>query len=104
MNRVVNFQVDDLGIQNTQYFQGYGTAFTPFTDCCYGIGDNPREALDDCLEIIASTYDIDVDDLENRIHVAYPDFCDCGDEPSVLAEYGEESEDMYYHVGIRWKV
>jgi len=101
---VSDFQVDDLGIENCQYFQGYGVAFTPFSDCCYGIGDNPQEALDDCLEQIASSYDIDVENLEQRVHERYPDFKAVGDKPSVFDELGEDSEDMYYHIGIKWKI
>jgi hypothetical protein len=96
MNKVKNFQVDDLGVENCQYFQGYGVAFTPYTNCAVGIGDNPAEALDDCLEQIATSFDIDVEDLEARILAEHPDFLTRGDKPSV------SEEDMYYYIGIKW--
>ena len=104
MQKVKEFQVDDMGIENSQYFQGYGVSFTSFSDCCYGIGDNPKEALDDCLEQIASSRDIDVEDLEARILAEFPDYATNGDRPSVVEEYGEDTEDMYYHVGVKWSV
>lgn len=103
MQKVKEFQVDDMGIENSQYFQGYGVAFTSFSDCCYGIGDNPREALDDCLEQIASSHDIDAEDLEARI-IAENDGRQYPETPSVSDEFGEDTEDLYYHVGVKWSV
>jgi hypothetical protein len=105
MRKVKDFEVSDLGMENSQYFQGYGVAFTRFEYCAYGIGDNPREALDDCLDQIASACDVDTTDLERRIIALYPDFAKPESElPSVSAEYGDDCEDTYYHVGIRWTV
>lgn len=103
MRVVTDFEVSDLGVEHSQYFAGYGCAGTSFAHCAYGIGDNPREALDDCLEQIASAGDIDTEDLERRIYAAYPDL---GNTvlPSVQDEFGEDCEDIYYHIGIRWNV
>ena len=103
--KVKTFQVDDLGIENPQYFQGYGVAFSQFTDCCYGIGDNPGEALEDCLNQCAEM-DVDTEDLEARIKATYPDIIGAT-YPSVSDEYDEDSGDgepceLYYHVGIKW--
>ncbi len=100
LHKVADFRVDDFGIENSQYFQGYGVAFTPFTDCATGIGHNPREALEDCLDQIASCYDVDVEDLAARIMAEegkYPDSL------SVSEEY-LDSEDIYYYIGISWTV
>lgn len=66
MIKVIDFEVPDLGIENSQYFQGYGVACTSFHNCAVGIGDNPKEALDDCLDQIASSDDVDVEDLEKK--------------------------------------
>jgi arginyl-tRNA synthetase len=103
MKKVRDFHVDDLGMQHSQYFQGYGVAFTEFTDCACGTGDNPGQALDDCLEQIASNCEVDVEDLERRILLQYPDYETCGDKPSVAAEFGDDAEDIFYYVGIKWK-
>jgi hypothetical protein len=101
MQKVKEFQVDELGIENPQYFQGYGVSSSLYTDCAYGIGDNPREALDDCLEQIA-LQDIDVEDLEARIVAAsggpFPE------TPSVLKDFGDDTEELYYYVGIKWSL
>lgn len=99
--KVSTFELCDLGIYDPQCFNGFGVAFTPFSDCAYGIGDNPAEALDDCLEQIAMGYDIDVSDLETRI---IAEWGKAPHTPSVIDEYGEDSEDCYYHIGIRWTV
>ena len=31
--------IDDMGIEHSQYFQGYGTSFTRYDHCAYGIGE-----------------------------------------------------------------
>jgi hypothetical protein len=104
MKTAKDFQVDDLGIESSQYFQGYGVAFSEFTDCVYGIGDNPREALNDCLEQIATMPDsIDCDDLERRIIKQYPDFAKT-EQPSISTTYGDDCEDAYWHIGIKWNI
>lgn len=105
LRKIADFQVDDLGMENSQYFQGYGTS-SSFTHSVVGIGDNPKEALDDCLDQIATGFTgIDIDDLEGRIFAQYPGFI--GDEaelPSVYREYGEDCEDIYYYIGIKWNL
>ena len=101
MQKVSDFQLDDMGIENCQYFQGYGVSFTPFAFCAYGVGDNPREALDDCLEQVAQE-GIDTEDLEARI-IAENNREQLPETPSVSEEY-PDSEDVYYHVGIKWNV
>ena len=50
-----DFQIQYLGIDSPSYFPGYGTAFTPFRFCAYGIGDTEEEALEDCLEMMAQS-------------------------------------------------
>ena len=111
------WQIDDMGIEHAQYFQGYGTSFTRYDHSAYGIGDDAREALDDCLEQIAEM-GFDTTQLERDIIAQYPHFLD-GDKlasasVSALLESqretdGEEGDDsaddcceLYYHVGIKW--
>ena len=48
MRNIGEFEVVNHGIENFQFFQGCGTAFTRFGNCATGIGDNPAEAVDDC--------------------------------------------------------
>ena len=92
MKRIAEFEVIDLGIESPDYFQGFGCAFTSFDNCAVGIGDNPAEALDDCLETIAQM-GIDTEDLETRIRARE-------DEPPTAPV---APEGAYYHIGIRWR-
>lgn len=92
--KVLEFEVVNLGVEFPDYFQGFGVAFTSFDDCYYGIGSNPAEALDDCLEGIAMAGTVDVVDLEARV------IAQEGTPPtSPIAPDG-----AFYHVGIRWTV
>jgi len=97
--KVKDFELVDLGIDNSQYFQGFGCAFTPYTDCAVGIGDTPAEAFEDCLDQ-AAEMGVDTEDLEARIR---EEWGKVPDTPSVSEEY-PDSEDTYYHIGVRWNV
>jgi hypothetical protein len=111
------YQIVDHGIDGSQYFPGCGTAYTPFENVVTGIGDNPAEALDDCLEQIACD-DFDAEALEKRI-LADNDLKEFPTSPSVQEEIesrrpakddddeseGEEDSDpsdLYYYLSIRW--
>lgn len=105
MRAIGECSIEDFGIEHVQYFQGIGVAHTTFTDCTYGIGDNPREAIEDCLEQVAQR-GFATEDLRARI---------CGelgtanledsilDTPSVAADYPPDAEgEWYYHFGVLW--
>ena len=52
--RVGQFQVESLGVEWPDYFQGYGLGpRSTFHYCAYGIGDTEEEAFQDCLEMVA---------------------------------------------------
>lgn len=51
--RVAEYYLADIGIENCQYFQGCGTAYTKWDQVYVGTGDNPREAIDDALDSAA---------------------------------------------------
>jgi len=63
--QIEEFEVQYLGIDHPQYFQGVGTAFTDWDQVMCGIGDTPAEALDDALEQMA-TEGIDVSEIEKE--------------------------------------
>lgn len=70
--KVMKFSCRDHGIDNPSYFQGCGTSFTEYAECATGVGDNPREALEDALEQIAQRggpegQNIDIENLKQRI-------------------------------------
>jgi hypothetical protein len=116
--KIADYELCDLGIENSQYFQGFGTSFTGYSECAYGIGDNPAEALDDCLEQIAQM-GFDAEALSARIEADWgpapfvPSVSDmreqergeCEDddcEGCDACEESDEPDDCYYHMGIRW--
>jgi hypothetical protein len=101
MKRIGTFQLIDHGIDHSQYFQGCGVAFTNFDNVVTGIGDNPAETIDDCLEQIAQA-GFDTEGMETRIKrqegwEALPE------TPSVSDEYGcDETGEAHYFISIRW--
>lgn len=108
MKRIGQFELIDHGIENSQYFQGCGTAYTKFTDVATGIGDNPAEAIEDALDQLAQA-DWDVEDLAPRI-LAAEGWKEFPTEPSVGECYPIDDDgivdfdgecDLYYHVSIR---
>lgn len=105
MKKVSDFELVDHGIEGSQYFQGCGTSHTPFAYVVTGCGDNPREALDDALEIAAQgDPSIDVADLERRI--LEEEGVEAFPETPSASEGTEEDEesDTYYYLSIRYNV
>lgn len=101
-----DFSVEFLGIEHSDYFQGFGRA--GYDNCVYGIGNTLNEAIDDCLEQMACGSEIVFDDsVEKRIR---DDIGDFDGDVTVAEEMGYDDEDEidedvefpYYHVGIRW--
>lgn len=64
--RITEFELVDHGIDSPSYFQGCGTTFTSYDHVVTGTGDNPREALDDLVEM-AAQYAIPVDGVPRII-------------------------------------
>ena len=103
-----DFEIVDLGVDSPDYFQGFGTSYTPFEHCTYGIGDTAEEAYDDALESVAQC------EGTERIMSLLPDSCDIDNsvdhsdhdcaQSNEDAEFPDDSEpcNMFYHVGIRW--
>lgn len=95
MKKVKTFEVVDLGIHHEQYFQGFGCSFADSSNEAWGIGDSVAEALDDCLEMIAQSGDVDVEDLAARILKREG-------KPSTDSISLIRIEDFYQYIGIRW--
>ena len=62
--KIRDYSVDFCGIDNCQYWQGAGVAYTPWIDCVTGIGDNAGEALADALEMLAQHGEWDIDSVD----------------------------------------
>lgn len=103
MANISSYELIDHGIENSQYFQGCGTSYTPFEHVVTGIGDNPAEAIDDCLEQIAAN-GINVSDFESRM-LADEKLTEWPTTPVVFYDSDIDDDwDMYYHVSIRYNV
>lgn len=64
--KIGDFELIDHGIDGSQYFPGCGTTFTDYSYVATGCGDNPREALDDLIDMIGQM-EFDVENLHARI-------------------------------------
>jgi len=83
MNKKINsHEFINHGIDFPSYFQGAGVAFTDWDECFTGIGDTPKEAAEDALEIAAQS-GYDVEKITN----------DLDDFPSAYAETQEENDE-----------
>lgn len=83
MSKVVtSYEVFDHGIENSQYFQGWSPP-RDFDDGATGAGDNPHEAMEDALEMIAQGGDWELGTVVN----------DMPDTPSVAEEMAPEVEE-----------
>jgi hypothetical protein len=108
--KIKDFTIEFLGIESSDYFQGYGLGpYSEYTHCAYGIGNTEAEALDDCLEMVAQQgFDID-NESEERIRDAYgvandtetvADVLDWDDE--TIADNEDCGIGTYFHVGMKW--
>lgn len=103
MKRITDYQIVDHGIDHPQYFQGCCTSYTAFSECCTGIGEDYKAALDDCLEQIACSGIDDVSIIEPELDKEH--------DGESVSEYLEsegieiddgESTELYYYVSIRF--
>jgi hypothetical protein len=108
---LADFEVVALGVEFPSYFQGFGTSFTNYDFCTYGIGDTEADALDDCIEMLAQSGNFDFTaETEAVIRTAYGKVDGCTtvddylgrDESDDGNDYNDGGEDAYYHIGIRW--
>lgn len=120
--KVEDFKIYDYGMDSASCFPGDSSP--GLAGLQIGVGDNPIEALDDALEVIAQgDSDIDLEDLESRIKGAFPAFTrKAEDLPSatqhVLDQWKEENHyedlegaeetlqnhDWHYYIGIGWNL
>lgn len=111
MTTIKDFELIDHGIEHSQYFQGCGVTCASFENVAIGIGDNPAEAINDCLGQIATQEgDLDTGGLETRIKTEEkwedfprsPSVCGgCEDRDAGKWRRCETCE-IHYYVSIRW--
>lgn len=114
--KITDYELIDHGVENHQYFQGCGVAYTRFTDAVTGCGENFAEALEDALTQIAEN-NMDSNDLEQRIRAdeGYTDkpWPETPSATSVFQKHNPDAQDedgewdyddcaLYYYVSIRY--
>jgi len=92
MQRIIRYELVDLGLDRASCFLGFGAG--KFSEAAHGMGATPCEALADCLAQLASEFEIEA--LETHIRETYPEFR-AGARASPI-----EGEAMHYYIGIRW--
>lgn len=99
MQYIKDFEIESLGVEHSQYFQGYGVAFTKFEHCVTGIGDNATEAYDDAVEQMASGFSLaNIESMPKRP-------AGIRKRDKVPAEQrSEESREIWFYVGIRFNL
>lgn len=96
------YQIVDLGVHHPDYFNGFGTSFTPYEHSTYGIGETAEEAYQDALDSAAQFSPWAEIDLKEM-----PEHCPF---EGAVKPRGEDCDgdhdggcnEQYYHVGIRW--
>lgn len=130
----VEAEYADLGICHSQFFQGYGVSFSPFTDCVTGIGNSFEDAYNDALEQmyfsgetvgkkveaylvsevgmteevikeISSANETVDGNLKAEYRSEHPEVSDEDELEEKFSEWVSDTEiNLYYHVGIRWRL
>ena len=103
MRTIGEFELTDHGIHHSQYFQGCGLSSgccgESFENVATGIGDNPAEAIDDCLEQMAQA-GFETEDMEARI-MKQEGWDKLPKTPNAYKLH-DNSGELHYHVSIRW--
>jgi hypothetical protein len=116
--KVTDWQLVNHGVDGSQHFPGCGTAYTGYTHVATGCGDNPAEALDDALDMIAQGEEnVDTEDLLAQILSAeglteFPEKPSAGEEFLMNTDWqeGETEDDImadcdnYYYLSIRYNL
>lgn len=112
------FELIDIGIEHSQYFQGESAG--GFDTVAVGIGNDAREAFDDALENLAQQIDgVDWSIVESQLLAEFPDLqnAELVESNSVIEHlrrenpsewFDDEGEfvgddcELYYHIAIRF--
>lgn len=99
MKKIKDYQIDDLGADHSQYFQGPYHRGWPFT--VVGQGENPKEALADALDTVSgmgyATEHIP-NDLSEETEIPLIEEGD-GDEENPA---GSPHPEWWHRVAFRW--
>jgi hypothetical protein len=90
MRRIADYEVENIGPEHSQYFQGRGVSLTNYDEVAIGIGENAKEAYEDAVEGLAHEWD--VSRLPNRPRGIR--------QSDRLGAEELAAEEMHWHVAI----
>lgn len=64
--KIAAYEIENIGIDHSQYFSGRSTVFTKWDSVFVGVGDTEFEALEDALNQVAEDYD-NTDIVQNTL-------------------------------------
>lgn len=64
---ILDWDIEDIGMEHPDYFQGRGVAMTDWDDVVVGVGDSARDAAEDALDQLSQIGNRIPDDLENEV-------------------------------------
>lgn len=115
--KIVAFEFVDDGIEHEQYWAGVGLAFSKFEHVATGIGDDPAEAFEDALGMIAQQESggVDLSAIEQSEEgQAYasahtPSVKEVLDRNRATPEGSEEADEeasaeLHYYLSIRYNL
>lgn len=104
MQAIKAYEIEDCGVDHTQYFQGRGVSCTDWEHVALGAADNAKDAYADAVEALACS-DWDVAKLPknprgirktNTVAKTVPPCERCGETETCEHDDGE----LYYYVAI----
>jgi hypothetical protein len=91
-----HLEVKNLGVEYSDYFRGFGLGVNGCTDAVTGIGSDPREALDDAIEMIAQGTDLNDASLAEIEDIA---------SAGLNCDWGKPlDDDQHWYCGIRYSL
>jgi len=96
----MKYEIINHGMDNSQYFQGCGTAFSGFNSCVTGCGSDAVEAYEDAVDQVwqtCTTKDAGALKLPTR-----PRGYGITRRDRVPARLMDQDSDMYWYVSIRF--
>lgn len=97
MRYIKSYQIDSLGVEWPDYFQGYGSG--DYERAVTGIGMNAVEAYDDALELMEQE-GTEIGSMPKRP----PGIRKSDKVPAHSQDYQRDENAPYYYVGIRYNV
>jgi hypothetical protein len=94
------FEIVDHGVEDGQYFQGCGTAFTPWNNVVTGVGESAMDAYNDAIMLIDQT-----EDSEGILEVLPSEPEWLSDEITVPVSIDDDNlgdSEMWHRVSVRW--